>query len=143
MQFPSMVELAQELSARGNYTSAQILTQLLKSHDDLQTENEALRDIADKLATLLTENAALKLQAANANLHSLHITPVDQQPLIDQMMMQIVSLVSDYKARPDHMAHLCALAHSAVSLMILPPFARDAHKLRADGTLEPQTKDTP
>lgn len=102
MQFPSMVELAQELSARGDYTSAQILTQLLKSHDDLQTEN-----------------AALKSQAANANLHSL-------------------------QAGPDHMAHLCALAHSAVSLMILPPFARDAHKLRADGTLEPQTnKETP
>lgn len=134
MQFPSMVELAQELSARGDYTSAQILTQLLKAHDDLQTEN-----------------AALKSQAANANLHSLNGTgaltaQLDQTA--DMLMLESMKAMDTLRAalaeaRPDHMAHLCNLAHSAVSLMILPPFARDAHKLRADGTLEPQTKDTP
>lgn len=37
----------------------------------------------------------------------------------------------------ESLTRLCALAHSAVHLMTLPPFERDNHKLRPDGTLEP------
>lgn len=146
------------------YTTAELLqfAQLNSDHKGNPAITVALKDCAEQLAskdmrlqeltprietmqlcieTLQTENAALKLQAANANLHSLQVRPSDLDSHAIAAALSVIGAAANDTA---HMAHLCALAHSAVSLMILPPFARDAHKLRADGTLEPQsTKDTP
>lgn len=98
---------------------------------------------------LKTENAALKAQAANANLHSLQLTPHidDLNAAADDLMAQaqkaMLNLSQQLQSeRPDHMARLCNLAHSAVTLMTLPPFERDNYDVRQDGLLE-LAKDKP
>lgn len=115
-----LVSFAANLRQRGDFYSPEECAQMIfRAAEELRRLDSGWRAANMNVLDLKIQIDALKLQAANANFHSL-------------------------RARPDHMAHLCNLAHSAVSLMILPPFARDAHKLRADGTLEPQsTKDTP
>lgn len=134
MMNSELVSFAANLRQRGDFYSPEECAQMIfRAAEELRRLDSGWRaanmNVLDlkiqidalKVRTYQAEQECglLKSQAANANFHSL-------------------------RARPDHMAHLCALAHSAVSLMILPPFARDAHKLRADGTLEPQsTKDTP
>jgi hypothetical protein len=84
------------------------------------------------------ESDAAEVKARNSELAS---NNAHLQARIDAMVRGKSSdLLNSLQGMPtpaESLTRLCALAHSAVHLMTLPPFERDNHKLRADGTLEP------
>ncbi len=118
-----LLNFAANLRTRGDYyspdESAEIITKAAQFIYD--TERDAA-DVKARNAELVSNNAHL-------------------QARIDAMVRGKSSdLLNSLQGMPtpaESLTRLCALAHSAVHLMTLPPFERDNHKLRPDGTLEP------